>query len=132
MIYATAVTCTKASIVTFYGRIFQFRWTFWLCLFFIVGYWITIIVTIAVACRPLPYFWLAYTNPMTAQGTCINVPLFFFVNGILAMLIDVFILCIPIPIIYGLQMRLSKKIAASGILLLGSLYVLPYSLRSHV
>lgn len=122
MIYATAVTCTKASIITFYGRIFQFRWSFWLCLFFIIGYWITIIVTISVACRPLPYFWLAYTNPTTAKGTCIDVPTFFFANGIAAMLIDVFILCIPVPIVYGLQMRLSQKIAVSGILLLGSLY----------
>lgn len=122
MIYATAVTCTKASILTFYGRIFQFRWTFWLCLFFVIGYWITIIVTISVACRPLPYFWLVYTNPTTAQGTCIDVPTFFFANGIAAMLIDVFILVIPIPIVYGLQMRLSQKVAVSGILLLGSLY----------
>lgn len=122
MIYATAVTFTKASIVTFYGRIFQFRFAFWVCLFFVIGYWITIIVTIFVACRPLPYFWLAYTDPMTAKGTCIDVPKFFFVNGILAMLIDVFILCIPIPIIYGLQMHLSQKVAVSGILLLGGLY----------
>lgn len=129
MIYATAVTCTKASIITFYGRIFQFRWTFWVCLFLVIGYWITIIVTISVACRPLPYFWLVYTNPTTAQGTCIDVPTFFFANGIAAMLIDVFILCIPIPIVYGLQMRLSQKIAVSGILLLGSLYDLPYSFR---
>ncbi|KAL4898334.1 hypothetical protein BDV59DRAFT_3196 [Aspergillus ambiguus] len=119
MIYATAVTFTKASIVMFYGRIFGFRWSLGICLFLVIGYWITIIVTINVACRPLPYFWLLYTDP-TAKGVCIDVPKFFFGNGIGAMLIDVIILCMPMPIIYRLQMPLSQKVAVVGILLLGS------------
>ncbi|KAJ5211312.1 hypothetical protein N7472_001451 [Penicillium cf. griseofulvum] len=67
MIYATAVTCIKASIVFFYGRIFNFRWSLGICMFLVIGYWISVIVTVAVACRPLPYFWLAYTDP-TAIG----------------------------------------------------------------
>ncbi|KAJ5360911.1 hypothetical protein N7517_010102 [Penicillium concentricum] len=119
MIYATAVTCTKASIVLFYGRIFNFRWSLGICMFLVLGYWITIIVTVAVACRPLPYFWLVYTDP-TAIGVCIDVPTFFFANGIGAMLIDVIILCMPLPTIYKLQMQLSQKVAVVGILLLGS------------
>lgn len=123
MIYATAVTCTKASIVMFYGRIFNFRRSLAVGMFLVIGYWITIIVTISVACRPLPYFWLAYTNPTTAKGVCIDVPTFFFGNGIAAMLIDVIILCMPMPIIYRLHMPPSQKVAVAGILLLGSLYV---------
>ncbi|KAL5356324.1 hypothetical protein BJX96DRAFT_171508 [Aspergillus floccosus] len=119
MIYATAVTFTKASIVLFYGRIFGFRWSLGIGLFLVIGYWITIIVTINVACRPLPYFWLLYTDP-TAKGVCIDVPKFFFGNGIAAMLIDVIILCMPMPIISRLQMPLSQKVAVVGILLLGS------------
>ncbi|KAJ5815873.1 hypothetical protein N7447_008106 [Penicillium robsamsonii] len=119
MIYATAVTCTKASIIFFYGRIFNFRWSMGFCMFLVIGYWITIIVTAAVACRPLPYFWLVYADP-TAIGVCIDVPSFFFGNGIGAMLIDVIILCMPMPTIYKLQMPLSQKVAVVGILLLGS------------
>ncbi|KAJ5781185.1 hypothetical protein N7457_006345 [Penicillium paradoxum] len=121
MIYATAVTCTKSSIVLFYSRIFNFQWSISICvsMFLVIGYWITIIVTVAVACRPLPYFWLVYTDP-TATGVCIDVPTFFFGNGIGAMLIDVIILCMPIPVIYKLQMPLSQKVAVVCILLLGS------------
>ncbi|OQE24859.1 hypothetical protein PENFLA_c009G01654 [Penicillium flavigenum] len=119
MIYATAVTFTKSSIVFFYGRIFNFRWSLCICMFLVIGYWVTIIVTVAVACRPLPYFWLLYTDP-TATGVCIDVPKFFFGNGIAAMLIDVIILCMPMPTIYKLQMRSSQKVAVVGILLLGS------------
>ncbi|KAL2699458.1 hypothetical protein AAEP93_009433 [Penicillium crustosum] len=122
MIYATSVTFTKSSIVFFYGRIFNFRWSLGWCMFVVLGYWVTIMVTVAVACRPLPCFWLAYTDP-TATGVCIDVPTFFFGNGIGAMLVDVIILCMPLPTIYKLQMQLSQKIAFMGILLLGSLYV---------
>jgi hypothetical protein len=96
-------------------------------MFLVFGYWVTIVITVAVACRPLPYFWLAYTDP-TSVGVCINVPAFFFGNGIAALLIDVTILCVPMPTIYRLQMQLSLKVAVMGILLLGSLYAFPSSI----
>lgn len=119
MIYATAVTCTKVSILLFYSRIFGIKYSMYLCLFFTIGYWITIIVTINVGCRPLDYFWRRYTD-LTAVGTCIDIPKFFFGNGIAAMLIDVIILCVPVPIVWGLQMPTSQKLAVVSILLLGS------------
>lgn len=124
MIYATAVTFTKCSIIAFYKRIFNFRWSLGLCLFLVIGYWITIIVTNFVSCTPVQFFWLQYTDP-SVNGHCIDIPKFFFGNGIAAMLIDVLILCVPIPIIYGLQMPRSQKVAVCGILLLGSLYENP-------
>ncbi|OCK82620.1 hypothetical protein K432DRAFT_471464, partial [Lepidopterella palustris CBS 459.81] len=120
MIYATAVTLTKVSILMFYRRIFGITYSLYLCLFFAIGYWITIIVVINVGCRPLSYFWMRYTDP-SAVGTCIDIPKFFFGNGIAAMLIDVIILCVPIPIVWGLQMPTSQKLAVVSILLLGSL-----------
>lgn len=119
MIYATAVTLTKVSILMFYRRIFGITYSLYLCLFFAIGYWITIIVVINVGCRPLSYFWMRYTDP-SAVGTCIDIPKFFFGNGIAAMLIDVIILCVPIPIVWGLQMPTSQKLAVVSILLLGS------------
>lgn len=120
MIYATAVTCTKASIVLFYRRIFNLRYSLILCMFLVLGYWVTIIVTISVACRPLEYFWTQYTDPH-AKGVCIDVAKFFFGNGIAAMLIDTVILTIPIPIIMRLQMPGIQKLAVVGILMLGGL-----------
>ena len=120
MIYATAVTCTKVSILLFYRRIFGIKYSLYLCLFLTIGYWITIIVTINVGCRPLDYFWRRYTD-LTAVGTCIDIPKFFFGNGIAAMLIDVIILSVPVPIVWGLQMPTSQKLAVVSILLLGSL-----------
>ncbi|KAH8804479.1 hypothetical protein F5884DRAFT_407489 [Xylogone sp. PMI_703] len=119
MIYAVAVTFTKLSIVLFYRRIFGMTWHLWICVFLAVSYMVTVIITINVACRPLPYFWTQYTTP-GAKGECIDVPLFFFANGIWAMLVDVCILVVPIPIINKLNMPPRQKFVVILILLLGS------------
>ena len=48
-------------------------------------------------------------------------------------LTDVIVLVLPIPWLYGLQMKTSKKVAIGGIFLLGSLYValLRFSFPNH-
>lgn len=86
----------------------------------ILGYFLAVVATIAIACRPLSYFWQQYIDP-TAKGTCIDVREFFFFNGIASVLIDVMILCIPAPIIWRLQMPKTQRLAVISILLLGGL-----------
>lgn len=82
-----------------------------------------------------------YTHP-TSTGHCIDVPLFFFANGIWAMLVDVCILVVPVPVskyhqkfskwfmiersvkhgkVYRLNMPKKQKLVVASILLLGSL-----------
>ena len=119
-LYSTTVTFTKCSIVVFYRRIFNLRWLLYFAIAIILGYFVAVIVTIAAACRPTSYFWEQYTDP-TAEGTCIDVPQFFFVNGIAAVIIDVMILCVPAPVIWKLQMPKSQRVAVTSILLLGGL-----------
>ncbi|PVH85246.1 hypothetical protein DL98DRAFT_546260 [Cadophora sp. DSE1049] len=120
MIYGLAVSFTKLSIVLFYRRIFGMNWGLWLCAFLVVAYCVTVIVTILMSCQPPEYFWTQYTTP-GATGHCINVSLFSFANGIWAMLVDVCILIVPVPVILKLQMPKSQKLAVMLILLLGSL-----------
>ena len=96
LIYVAGVSLTKTSILLFYYRLFNANSTWWVALFLVVGYFISIIVTACVSCRPLSFFWGQYTDP-NATGTCINIPSFFFINGVCAMLIDVLILVTPLP-----------------------------------
>ncbi|KAH9218779.1 hypothetical protein DL95DRAFT_457982 [Leptodontidium sp. 2 PMI_412] len=119
IIYALAVNFTKLSIVLFYRRIFGMNWGLWFCTFLVVSYCVTVIATIVVSCQSLEYFWTQFTTP-GATGHCINVSLFFFANGIWAMLVDFCILIVPIPVILKLQMPKSQKLAVMLILLLGS------------
>ncbi|KAJ5375790.1 hypothetical protein N7517_007796 [Penicillium concentricum] len=117
-IYCTTVTLTKSSIIMFYRRIFNLRWSLYYAMAVIIGYFVGVIVTIAVACRPTSFFWEQYTDS-TAEGTCIDVPQFFLINGIVSVVIDVMILCVPAPIIWRLQMPKSQRVAVTSILLLG-------------
>lgn len=58
MIYACAVTFTKLSIVFFYRRIFGTTWGLMACIFLIISYWVTVMVTAIAACQPIDYFWV--------------------------------------------------------------------------
>ncbi|KAF2136377.1 uncharacterized protein K452DRAFT_280074 [Aplosporella prunicola CBS 121167] len=122
MIYATAVSCTKFSIVLFYRRIFSFTYGFWLGAFLAVSYWVVILVVINTGCRPFSYFFEQYTNP-TAEGTCIDLGLFYYANAIWAMLVDVVILLMPLPTIWSLQLPTQKRAAVTVIFLLGAFVV---------
>lgn len=104
----------------FYHRIFNLQYSLWITLSIIAGYFVSVIITMVVACRPVAYFWFQYTNP-AAEGSCIDVPEFFLVNGVIAVLIDLMILCVPVPIIWNLQMPRSQRAAVIGILFLGGL-----------
>ncbi|KAJ5973081.1 uncharacterized protein N7479_002999 [Penicillium vulpinum] len=117
-LYSATVTLTKSSILMFYGRIFNLRWSLYYATAIILGYFVAVVVTISAACRPTSFFWEQYTDP-TAEGTCIDVPQFFLINGIFAVVIDVMILCVPAPIIWRLQMPRSQRVAVTSILLLG-------------
>ncbi|CAJ2500397.1 Uu.00g032500.m01.CDS01 [Anthostomella pinea] len=119
LIYATCVSLTKASILLFYRRIFGASWAYKICMGLVGGYWISIAIAWLSGCRPASYFWKQFTDP-TAKGYCMDTSLFYFVNGICAMLIDVCILLVPMPTIYKLQMPPGQKLIVCGILLLGS------------
>ncbi|EFX01666.1 pth11-like integral membrane protein [Grosmannia clavigera kw1407] len=122
LIYVAGVSLTKASIMLFYRRLFGSSTAWWVVFTLIGGYFVAITVTALAACQPLSYFWGKYTDP-NATGSCIDTPKFFLINGICAMLIDVLILVVPLPTIYGLNMPPGKKAMVSGILLLGSFVV---------
>ncbi|KAL0256048.1 hypothetical protein SLS55_008437 [Diplodia seriata] len=120
-IYAATVTCTKTSIVLYYRRIFDFTTTFWVLEFLIVSYFITIVTVMNTGCHPTNYMWMQYVDP-NAKGECVDLLKFYYANAIAATLIDIFILITPIYPVWKLQMPTTKKIAVSGIFLLGGVY----------
>ena len=110
----------KLSVLLLYKRIFPLTWSLWVCAFLSVGYAVTVSVTISVACRPTSYFWSQWVDP--AGGKClINLTTFYLWNAFANMLTDIIILCVPLPIIWKLQMPRKQKLAISGIFLLGGL-----------
>ncbi|OLN97009.1 hypothetical protein CCHL11_02256 [Colletotrichum chlorophyti] len=124
-VYATAVTSTKVSILLLYRRLFHskaglgrlYSAMFWTATFLTTVYPFILWITMALACRPVSYYWTQYLG---ANGRCINVSLFFLLLGIVNMFNDIVILLVPVPRIWELQMNKRTKTSIIGIMLLGS------------
>ena len=70
-------------------------------------------------CRPFAYAW----DKTIDGGQCGDTTKYYLAIGIVNMIIDLSIVLLPMPILWKLQMPTNKKLAVSGILMLGLLYV---------
>lgn len=125
-IFAAAVTLTKISVLLLYARIFglshgNFRTNLWATGAVTVAYPLTVMVGLLVSCQPLSFYWTRFAGD--DDGRCIlDTELFFVVLAIVNLVINVWILVIPIPQILKLQMSARNKAAVCGLMLLGGLY----------
>ncbi|KAK3299616.1 uncharacterized protein B0H64DRAFT_102723 [Chaetomium fimeti] len=128
IVYITCISATKVSIMLFYRRMFG-KGIIWNIVFGLtVCHWLEVTITWLSGCRPVDYYWKQYTDP-TAVGTCIDASLFYFINGIIGLFIDVSILLVPIPTIVKLKMPPTKKLFVGGILLLGGFVCIASAVR---
>ncbi|OJJ37785.1 hypothetical protein ASPWEDRAFT_50858 [Aspergillus wentii DTO 134E9] len=119
ILYATTVPMVKLSVLLLYRRIFQLTWTLYFCAFLSIGYAISVSTAISLACVPTSFFWTQWVYPLSGGHCRINLYEFYLWNGVANLFTDVIILCLPMPIVWGLQMPRGQKLAISGIFLLG-------------
>ncbi|KAI1085082.1 hypothetical protein F5B20DRAFT_567797 [Whalleya microplaca] len=119
IVYIACITATKSSILLFYRRLFGTSVIWYIVFGFTIAHGLEVTITWLAGCQPMSYYWRQYTDP-TAKGRCIDASVFYFVNGIIGLAIDIAILIVPIRSIYRLHMPLRQKILVHGILLLGS------------
>ncbi|KAH8773849.1 hypothetical protein F5883DRAFT_28491 [Diaporthe sp. PMI_573] len=116
LIWQAAVCCIQCSIIFFYLRLFGrsllFRNVCYGMLGLCVAWWISSLVVVFAACNPVYLAW----NPML-PGTCIDTEKSCTGLGIAHVIFDFFILSLPLPVIWNLQMKRSNKIVVSSILL---------------
>lgn len=84
----------------------------------VVGFWIGTTVADLLNCIPLKWTWL---NSLDDPRYCFNYNIFWMASGIVEAVIDVLIIAMPIRIILGLQLNLTKKLALTAVFLLGVL-----------
>lgn len=56
-------------------------------------------------------------------GHCINVHVMWIIQDIFFLLLDIYVVVLPLPMIWNLQITRAEKVALSGVFLLGSLCV---------
>ena len=115
--WAAANTAVKLSILHLYVTIFpnrRFRIVCCLMGILSLAYFLMVFLETFLFCHPVAYNW-----DKTIDGYCKDPLLAYLLAAISNLLIDVVIVCLPLPLLWRLQMQLSKKIAITGMFSLG-------------
>lgn len=83
-------------------------------------YLVLVLVETFGLCRPLQYTW-----DKTIDGECTGEDPVYLIVGIVNLVIDACILVLPIPLVFRLQMNLTKRISVAGMFSFGALYTHP-------
>ena len=104
----------KASCLLFYARTFTtqrrwFRYGLWLGHTLNSLWWLTSIARVLLLCSPVERYW-----DRTKPGYCRSLSALYAGSAIPSVVIDVYVLVLPLPIIVGLSMKTSRKFLVAG------------------
>ncbi|KAL8973163.1 MAG: hypothetical protein Q9183_000126 [Haloplaca sp. 2 TL-2023] len=124
ILYLFCVTTVRISILLFYLRIFPKEVTsvLWKRCFYTVtalnlACFVTGLGAAIFICTPISFFW-----NQTGRGHCVNLVALLYSGASLGILMDIAVLVLPMPIVWTLQMKRSKKIGVMGVFLLGGFH----------
>lgn len=121
-LWLTIAAATKTSLLLLYYRLFspsrRFSLAIYTCAAIIICQWLSLTLTTIFQCRPVSAFW---NRKLQGGAECINLANFGIVTGVLNFSTDVLILCLPGPMVWGLNTTNTQKVSLTGIFLLGVL-----------
>ena len=123
ILYNICLALTRASILLLYRRLFitnRFRLIVNITLAFVVAQCIAFNFAYSFRCTPARYAW---DHSVKGGGHCVSFPLLFRVPSAINIVTDLFILALPIPMVWSLQVAPRRKIALTAIFVVGGLCV---------
>ena len=82
-----------------------------------ISYCLMVILEAFLLCQPLAFNW----DKTIPGGFCANQQSAYISAGIINLIIDVTIIVLPMPMLWGLQMAFMRKVALTGIFSIGAL-----------
>jgi len=92
----------------------SFRIAAYICLGIVAAFWVAALTTSLTLCKPIALQW-----DKTLNGTCGNIGTAELAVAAINMVLDVVIVCLPLPVIWKLQMPVQKKIGVTAVFALG-------------
>ena len=120
-IYPPAVGIIKISTLLLFARIFQgrnFIRILWAVGFFISTYTLIIMLLLIFQCKSIKGFWDSNLEAGCMSSTKVLVAM-----AVLNIITDFLVVCLPLPLLWKLQMRRGMKLQVMGIFTVGSLSV---------
>ena len=110
---------SKASVLLFYARIFTthklwFRLGLWVCHILNLGWYLSGVARCLLFCSPVSKFWDA-----EIPGFCRNAGSLYIGSAVPSVTMDLFILLLPIPMIYQLSLKTGRKLLVVATFLCG-------------
>lgn len=121
MAYTSAIISVKLSVLLLYSRVFpsvKFRKVLWSIGGFVVCYALAQELTIIFQCRPIDGAWDPAAH---ANAICIQLNLEWVIMASFNVVTDIVTLCLPLPLLWRLQIDMERKLQLIGVFLLGSL-----------
>lgn len=122
ILYIFLMTTIKLSLLCFYLTIFpgrRVRMFLWFTLAITLAFGAAFTVLSVVQCTPIRFYWMQYVQE--TNGSCININLMGWVNGAGSVIIDLWMIGIPLSQIQKLELHWKKKVGAGVMFLIGTL-----------
>lgn len=120
ILYGVLITTIKISILLFYQRIFatpKFLLATRLLAVPIIAWGIAVILVQVFACNPIHGYWNT-----AVPSKCIDPAAYYVGVAVPNILTDVILLCLPVRMVWRLQLQVGQKIAVSITFLTGAMY----------
>lgn len=122
ILYFFIVCPAKISVLFMYNRIFsvsrKFRWCVYILSVAMGMFWVGNVIAEIFTCVPLKYSFETARSP---AEYCFNSNLWWLANGLIELVFDVIIICLPLRMVARLHVSRRKRIGIAGIFLLGAL-----------
>ncbi|KAM0801784.1 hypothetical protein BDR22DRAFT_971982 [Usnea florida] len=121
-LWVSANTCVKLSILHLYKQLFpirKFRIMVYAVMLLVVGFWTSTIVRMFFLCSPLAFYW----DKSIKGGTCLNNYATSLSVSIINLILDLIVVALPMPMLWGLQVTTSKKIGLTTVFGIGGVLV---------
>ncbi|KAL2024933.1 hypothetical protein VTK56DRAFT_3632 [Thermocarpiscus australiensis] len=121
--YGVACPLSKLAVLTMYHRIFStsrlLRYCVWMIAFGLVGWSIAVVGVSIFSCTPIHGFW-----DLSVPSKCIDSSKFYIGITVPNIIFDVMTVVLPTHRVWTLQMGRDKKLAITGVFLLGGSVIL--------
>ena len=122
VLYFFQIALLKLTLLFFFLRIFPQRTVkrvLWATIAFVIV-WALVFVFVAVfQCRPISHYWLSWDKQH--DGNCININAFAWSNAGINILLDAWMLVLPLYEVFQLQLTWRKKISVAMMFCVGTL-----------
>lgn len=129
-IYFTQLTLLKLTLLFFYVRIFpgpQAQKLLWGTIIFTFAWGVAYIIVAIFQCQPINYFWLQWDG--LHQGKCLDINAITASNASISIVLDLWILGIPLWQLWGLKMNWKKKVGVGMMFCVGTFVTIVSILR---